>query len=263
MTAGDRPGSANGAPRRLDVELVRRGLSPSRAQAQAAIAAAKVSVNGATATKPGQLVGADAVIAAGAAHPWVSRGGVKLAHALDAFGLSPDGLACLDVGASTGGFTQVLLARGARRVVAVDVGRGQLSGVVASDPRVTSLEGQDARTLTRDLIGEAPGLIVCDASFIGLAKVLPAALDLAAPGAHLVALFKPQFEVGPAHVGKGGIVTDAAAASAAASALETWLAGRGWPVAAWTQSPIPGGDGNQERLLCAERNARGRNIPEI
>jgi 23S rRNA (cytidine1920-2'-O)/16S rRNA (cytidine1409-2'-O)-methyltransferase len=250
---GGDQGRGAGETRRLDVELVRRGLSSSRAQAQAAIAAGKVSVGGVRAVKPGQLVTAAAAITSEPAHPWVSRGGVKLAHALDFFGVTVTGLACLDVGASTGGFTEVLLTRGARRVVAVDVGRGQLADMLAADARVLSLEGQDARQLTLDLTGEPPQLIVCDASFIGLAKILPAALALAHQDARLIALFKPQFEVGPAHVGKGGIVTDVAAADRAAAELSSWLAGRGWEITDWTPSPITGGDGNAERLFIAKR----------
>jgi 23S rRNA (cytidine1920-2'-O)/16S rRNA (cytidine1409-2'-O)-methyltransferase len=237
--------------RRLDVELVRRGLAPSRAQARAAIEAGKVSVDGSPAQKPGLLVRGDSAIAAEAAHPWVSRGGLKLDHALTVFGVDVAGRACLDVGASTGGFTDVLLARGARRVVAVDVGRDQLHEKLKRDARVLSLEATDARRLTADMIGEPPSLVVCDASFIGLAKLLGPALALAAPGAQLIALFKPQFEVGPANVGRGGIVTDQEAVDVAARALEAWLANTLWPVSNWTESPIPGGDGNRERLLLA------------
>jgi 23S rRNA (cytidine1920-2'-O)/16S rRNA (cytidine1409-2'-O)-methyltransferase len=242
-----------GQATRLDVELVNRGLFSSRAQARAAIEAGKVLVDGVVAAKPGLVVRADAQITAGAAHPWVSRGGVKLAHALDAFEVTPAGRACLDVGASTGGFTDVLLSRGARRIVAVDVGRGQLHAKLQNDSRVISLEGTDARALTAGLVGESPTLVVCDASFIGLAKVLGKALSLAAPGADLIALFKPQFEVGPANVGKGGLATDAAAIKAAAKSVQDWLYNEGWPVIAWTSSPIAGGDGNQERLLHAKK----------
>jgi 23S rRNA (cytidine1920-2'-O)/16S rRNA (cytidine1409-2'-O)-methyltransferase len=240
--------------RRLDVELVRRGLAPSRAQARAAIEAGKVSVDGATAQKPGLLVRGDSTILAEAAHPWVSRGGLKLDHALNVFGVDVAGRACLDVGASTGGFTDVLLARGARRVVAVDVGRDQLHEKLKRDPRVTSLEETDARRLTADMLGEPPSLVVCDASFIGLAKLLGPALALAAPGAQLIALFKPQFEVGPANVGRGGLVTDQVAVEAAARALEAWLRNVHWPVSKWTESPIAGGDGNLERLLLANND---------
>ncbi|OYX51902.1 MAG: TlyA family rRNA (cytidine-2'-O)-methyltransferase [Alphaproteobacteria bacterium 32-64-14] len=237
--------------RRLDVELVRRSLAASRAQARAAIEAGKVLVEGVAATKPGMLVRGDAPITAEAAHPWVSRGGVKLDHALTVFGVDCAGRACLDVGASTGGFTDVLLARGARRVVAVDVGRDQLHSRLREDARVVSLESTDARNLTAAMLGEPPTLIVCDASFISLSKLLERALSLAAPGASLVALFKPQFEVGPANVGRSGIVSNQAATEAAAHNIELWLKAAGWPVGNWTESPIAGGDGNRERLLLA------------
>lgn len=248
--------------RRLDVELVRRGLMASRAQARAAIEAGKVRVEGVVAHKPGQAVTAVSGIEAEAAHPWVSRGALKLAHALDVFGADPRGRACLDIGASTGGFTEVLLSRGARKVVAVDVGQGQLHPKLKSDPRVVSLESTDARDLTAHALGEPPSLIVCDASFIGLSKVLSRPLELAAAEAMLVGLFKPQFEVGPAHVGKGGIVSDEAAVTRAASAVETWLKGVGWPVDQWTPSPIAGGDGNAERLFyCTKLPAS--NVPSF
>lgn len=251
--------------RRLDVELVRRGLVSSRAQARAAIEAGKVSVDGFQAHKPGQLVRGDTALVAEPAHPWVSRGGLKLDHALTVFGVDVAGKACLDVGASTGGFTEVLLARGARRVVAVDVGRDQLHEKLKRDPRVHALESTDARSLTSAMLGEPPDVIVCDASFIGLAKLLGPALALAARGAQLVALFKPQFEVGPAHVGRGGIVSDRAATDTAADALGIWLADRGWPVSKWTESPIPGGDGNRELLLLANNGGKGPagDIPKI
>ncbi|MDZ4762336.1 MAG: TlyA family RNA methyltransferase [Alphaproteobacteria bacterium] len=242
---------------RLDVELVRRGLSPSRTQARAAIEAGQVRIDGVVAVRPGQPVTAGSNLEAGVAHPWVSRGGTKLAHALDVFGVSPTGRDCLDVGASTGGFCDVLLSRGARRVVAVDVGRGQLHPGLAADGRVQSLEATDARTLTARMIGEPPSLVVCDASFIGLEKILPVPLGLAAPGADLVALFKPQFEVGRPFVGKGGIVTDEAATTAAAARFEGWLAEVGWIAVGWTSSPITGGDGNRERLVHARRVAPG------
>lgn len=238
-------------PRRLDVELVQRGLMASRAQARAAIEAGKVLVDGAAAGKPGQLVTVSSVIVAEPAHPWVSRGGVKLAHALDMFGVDPAGRACLDVGASTGGFTDVLLSRGARSVVAVDTGREQLHPKLRGDARVVSLESTDARELTAAMLGEAPSLIVVDASFIGLSKLLARPLELAAHKAQLVGLFKPQFEVGPAHVGRGGIVSDQVAVERAAAEFSNWLASEGWPIEAWTPSPIAGGDGNLERLFHA------------
>ena len=239
--------------RRLDVELVQRGLAPSRAQAREAIETGKVTVNGVLATKAGQVVSDSALIEAIPLHPWVSRGGIKLAHALDVFKVDPAGRHCLDIGSSTGGFTDVLLSGGARRVVAVDVGSGQLHPRLRDDPRVISLETTDARSLAPDAIIEPPTLLVCDASFIGLAKLLVVPLSLAAPDARLVALFKPQFEVGRENIGKGGIVTDLAATDAAAQALTAWLEQAGWAVEAWTDSPIAGGDGNRERLFLAAR----------
>jgi 23S rRNA (cytidine1920-2'-O)/16S rRNA (cytidine1409-2'-O)-methyltransferase len=241
--------------RRLDAELVRRGLAATRTQAQAAIAAGKVRVAGVTAAKAGALVGPDTEIEAEAAHPWASRGGLKLVHGLSEFGVDPAGRVCLDVGSSTGGFTDVLLSRGARRVVAVDVGRDQLLARLKQDARVVSLEGQDARTLTAEMVGEAPSLVVCDASFIGLAKVVARPLALAAQGADAVVLFKPQFEVGPDKVGKGGIVTDDTATELSAQAVARWFDEQGWEIVAWTDSPIRGGDGNRERLIHARRRA--------
>ena len=243
--------------RRLDVELVRRGLAVSRTQARAAIEAGKVRVDGVLASKPGQPVTTASAIEAQAAHPWVSRGALKLVHALDVFGVDPKDRLCLDIGASTGGFTEVLLERGARRVVAVDVGRGQLHPKLKADSRVVALESIDARELTLEALGEPPSLIVCDASFIGLSKVLDRPLDLAAPDAVLIGLFKPQFEVGPAHVGKGGIVSDEPAVTRASAAVENWLRSKNWPVDEWTPSPITGGDGNQERLFYSRKLPRG------
>jgi 23S rRNA (cytidine1920-2'-O)/16S rRNA (cytidine1409-2'-O)-methyltransferase len=238
-------------PRRLDVELVRRGVIASRAQARAAIDAGKVEVEGRVARKPGLLVTPLTMILAEPAHPWVSRGGMKLDHALHTFNVDPSDRTCLDVGASTGGFTDVLLTRGARHVVAVDVGSGQLHAKLRADPRVTSLESRDARELDVVMLGPAPSLIVCDVSFISLAKLLARPLELAAPQAWLVGLFKPQFEVGPENIGRGGIVASASAADRAARDFEAWLRARGWPVREWTASPIRGGDGNVERLFCA------------
>ncbi len=238
--------------RRLDVELVRRGLMASRAQARAAIEAGKVVVDRVVAAKPGLSVTAQSIIVAEPAHPWVSRGGLKLEHALDTFGVDPAGRACLDVGSSTGGFTDVLLTRGAKRVVAVDAGRDQLHAKLRADPRVVSLEATDARDLTAAMLGEPPSLIVVDASFIGLAKLLARPLELAAPDATLLGLFKPQFEVGPANVGRGGIVSDQSAVERSVAEFEVWLKERGWPISAWTQSPIAGGDGNLERLFVSK-----------
>ena len=223
----------------------------SRARARAAIEAGGVRVDGHLAAKASELVEVTAEIAASAEHPWVSRAALKLVHALDLWPIAVDGRTVLDVGASTGGFTEVCLARGAARVFAVDVGRDQLHARLRSDPRVTSLEATDARRLDRSLVRGPVDLIVCDASFIGLAKVLPAALGLAGPGADLVALVKPQFEVGPGRVGKGGIVRDAAAQAEALQTAQAFIEGQGWRVRQTAESPILGGDGNREFLLWA------------
>ena len=200
--------------RRADIVLVERGFFASRARAQAAIAAGLVKVGGEALRKPSDAIGEGAAIEAEAPHPYVSRGGIKLAAALDAFGLDPENLVCLDVGASTGGFTDVLLKRGAKRVVAVDVGHGQFDASLAADPRVRSLEGRDARALTPESLGAAPEAIVCDVSFISQRLVLPHVLKLAAERAWLVSLIKPQFEVGPAEIVKGRVRTEAALARA-------------------------------------------------
>ena len=236
---------------RLDKALVTQGYFDSRSAAQAAVAAGTVLVNGRPAQKMSQVIGPADRLEAEPAHPYVSRGGLKLAHALDVFGVDPAGRHCLDVGASTGGFTDVLLQRGAAHVVAVDVGRGQLHERIACDPRVTSYEATDARSLTSAMVGEAPSLVVCDASFISLAKLLVASLSLAGQGAELVTLFKPQFEVGREFVGKGGLVTDGAAVKRAEAAFRDWLSDMKWAVSAKTDSPIRGGDGNAERLIHA------------
>ena len=238
---------------RADLLLVARGLFESRAKARAAIEAGGVTADGRAVLKAAELVAGDAVIEAQPAHPWVGRGALKLEHALTAWPIAVAGRVALDVGASTGGFTEVCLAAGARRVYAVDVGRGQLHASLADDPRVVILEGLDARRLTTAEIPETPQLVVCDVSFIGLAKALPAALALAARGADLVALVKPQFEVGPQAVGKGGLVKDAAAQDAALQGVETFLTQAGWTVRAALDSPIAGGDGNRERLLWAQK----------
>ncbi len=240
---------------RADLLLVERGFFDSRAKAQAAIQAGLVTANGAPVRNASEPLEADADIAAQAPHPWVSRGGLKLEAGLDGFGIDPQGLTCLDLGASTGGFTQVLLTRGARRVYAVDVGRGQLHPSLAADPRVSDLSGVDARRLDRALVPQAPGLVVCDASFIGLAKVLPAALALAAPDADLIVLVKPQFEAGPEHVGRGGLVRDPAVRAAVLARVEAELNDLGWTVRATAESPVAGGDGNLEYLAWARRTA--------
>jgi len=241
------------ARKRLDVLLVERGLFESRAKARAAVEAGKVTVDGRPAAKASDAVPEGAEIAAEPAHPWVGRGALKLVHALGLWPVQVQGRVVLDVGASTGGFTEVCLASGAARVYAVDVGAGQLHPRLAADPRVVSLESTDARGLTARAVPEPPGLIVCDVSFIGLAKALPAALALAAPGAELVALVKPQFEVGPGKVGKGGLVRDEADRLQALRDAEAFLAAAGWRVQATADSPILGGEGAREYLLWAQR----------
>jgi 23S rRNA (cytidine1920-2'-O)/16S rRNA (cytidine1409-2'-O)-methyltransferase len=238
--------------KRADILLVERGFFSSRARAQAAIAAGLVSVGGVALKKASEEIVGDAAIEAEAAHPWASRGGVKLAAALDAFVLDPRGLVCLDIGASTGGFTDVLLARGAETVIAVDVGHGQLHPRLAADHRVRSLEGLDARTLTAELLGETPDAIVIDVSFISQRLALPQALTLAAERAWLVSLIKPQFELERADVGKGRVTSEAAllrACDAVRSAIEA----QGWTVIGLIPSPILGGAGQREFLIGARR----------
>jgi 23S rRNA (cytidine1920-2'-O)/16S rRNA (cytidine1409-2'-O)-methyltransferase len=248
MTA---PAMAGGPRQRADVLLVERGVFATRTQAQAAIAAGTVVIGGHLVTKPAEMVEKDAAISAAPAHPYVSRGGVKLAHALDGFGIDPSGWICLDVGASTGGFTDVLLARGAAQVVAVDVGHGQLAPRLAADPRVLSLEGRDIRSVTVADLPALPRLVAIDVSFAPLGAVLPAALGLAAADAMLVALVKPQFEVGRRGLGKGGIVRDPARHAEACAKAEALAAALGWAVLGILPSPIAGGDGNREFLLGA------------
>ena len=235
--------------------LVLRGLVPSRARAQDLIRRGLVRVAEAVETSPGAIVRVQTPIEVSAAQADdVSRGACKLAAALDHFGYSPAGLVALDVGASTGGFTQVLLRRGAARVYAVDVGHGQLHPSLVSDPRVVSLEGCDARNLDARHIAEPVAAIVADVSFISLTKAMPAALALAAPGAWLVALVKPQFEAGRAAVGKGGIVRDPEQRQRSADMVRAWLSAEpGWQVAGLIPSPIAGGSGNLEFLLGAVR----------
>jgi len=237
---------------RADVYLVDQGFAASRTEAQAAIRAGSVTANGQRILKPSQAVPDDAVIVYTKAHPYVSRGALKLIAALDHFELSPEGLVCLDIGASTGGFTEVLLERGARCVYAVDVGHGQLREKLTADERVVSLEGTDARSLTIAQIAVPPRAIVADVSFISLKLALPAALALARE-AWLVALVKPQFEAGRAHVGKGGIVKDEAAQSEAVQAIIALLKKSHWTVLGTIDSPIEGGDGNREFLVAARQ----------
>src|SRR6185437_10822142 len=241
--------------RRLDALLVERGLAETRTRAQALILAGLVWSGERRLDKPGTTLDAAAPLELrGREHPWVSRGGVKLAHALAHFAIDAKDRIALDIGASTGGFSDVLLTEGARHVYAVDVGHGQLAWKLRNDPRVTVLERVNARHLTREQIPEAPDLITCDASFIGLETVLPAALDLAAPKARLVALIKPQFEVGKGRVGKGGVVRDPTLHREVCDRIVAWLAAQpGWQVQGVTESPIHGPDGNVEFLIAAAR----------
>ena len=243
------------AKKRIDQLLVERGLAESRAKAQALIMAGLVYQETRRIDKPGQQVPEDkAIEVKGQDHPWVSRGGLKLEKALDAFDLDPAGRVCLDVGASTGGFTDVLLSKGAARVYAVDVGHGQLAWKLRQDDRVVVLERTNARHLSPEIVPEPVEVIVCDASFIGLELVLPAALALSAPGAWLAALIKPQFEVGRDRVGKGGVVRDPALHREVCERIATWLEDQpGWQVLGITESPITGPEGNVEFLIAGRR----------
>jgi 23S rRNA (cytidine1920-2'-O)/16S rRNA (cytidine1409-2'-O)-methyltransferase len=236
--------------KRADILLVERGFFPSRARAQAAIAAGLVSVGGVALKKASEEVAGDAPIEAAAPHPWASRGGVKLAAALDAFALDPVRLVCLDVGASTGGFTDVLLARGAAKVIAVDVGHGQLDPRLTADPRVRSREGLDARALTSEMLGERPDAIVIDVSFISQRLVLPAVLKLAANGAWLVSLVKPQFELDRTDLVKGRVKNESALERACEGVRAT-IEVQGWTALGLIPSPIPGGAGAREFLIAA------------
>jgi 23S rRNA (cytidine1920-2'-O)/16S rRNA (cytidine1409-2'-O)-methyltransferase len=238
------------AHQRADKLLVERGLFDSRAKAQAAIAAGLVTADGTIVRKASEEIAVDAVVQAQAAHPYVSRGGVKLAAALDHFKLDPQGRVCLDIGASTGGFTQVLLERGAKRVYAVDVGRGQLHPSLRARPEVTSLEETDIRTLPPTRLDEKPDFVTIDVSFISLKLVLPAATALARKPAQLVALIKPQFEAGKERV-KKGVVRDAAVHQEVCDDIAAFAASLGWRVLGVIPSPIAGGDGNVEFLLGA------------
>jgi 23S rRNA (cytidine1920-2'-O)/16S rRNA (cytidine1409-2'-O)-methyltransferase len=241
---------------RLDQLLVDRGLADSRSRAQALIMAGLVIVGDHKVDKPGTRVAEDKPITLkGQDHPWVSRGGLKLEKGLDAFAIDVAGRVGLDVGASTGGFTDVLLTRGAARVYAVDVGYGQLAHKLRVDDRVVVLERTNARYLTADHIPEAVDIVVCDASFIGLRTVLPAALSLVRPGGRLVALIKPQFEVGRERLGKGGVVRDPALHAEVCETIAGWLAALpGWTVDGLTESPITGPEGNVEFLIVGRRS---------
>ena len=238
--------------KRADIVLVERGFFSSRARAQAAISAGLVSVGGVAVKKASEEVAGDAPIEAEALHPWASRGGVKLAAALDAFALDPQGHVCLDVGASTGGFTDVLLAHGAAKVIAVDVGHGQFDPRLAVDPRVRSLEGVDARALTAEMIGEHPDAIVIDVSFISQSLVLPHVLKLAAKRAWLVSLIKPQFELSRADLVKGRVASEAAL-ERACDGVRATIEAEGWTVLGLMPSPILGGAGAREFLIAARR----------
>lgn len=234
---------------RLDLALEARGLMPSRARARDAILRGTVTVNGVVAGKPGQLVAeGDRIAVSDPAAGYVSRAALKLVAGMDAAGISPEGKICLDVGASTGGFTQVLLERGAARVYAVDVGHGQLDPRVAGDARVVSLEGTNARDLTTAQIPEPIRLLTSDVSFVSVTKALEAPLGLCAEDAEAVILIKPQFEVGREHVGKGGIVTDPAAIARAEAGVVVFMATQGWSLVTKIPSPIEGGDGNRETV---------------
>lgn len=239
---------------RADVFLVEQGYAKSRSEAQAAIRAGLVHANGATVSRASQTIAANATIGYQKPHPFVSRGGVKLAAALDHFNLSPRNHICLDLGASTGGFTQVLLQRGAARVYAFDVGQGQLDAELRRDARIVARDGVNARDLEEKDLPEPVAVVTADLSFISLKLALPPVLALAAPGAWLVALVKPQFEVGRKGLGKGGIVRDPAAREAALTGVADFLTSHaGWKILGQMESPVMGGDGNIEYLLAARK----------
>ena len=239
------------AGERADRLLVTLGHFESRAAARAAIEAGGVMCDGAAVRKPSQMLPLDGEIVAERAHPFVSRGGVKLAHALEVFGVEVAGLTCADLGASTGGFTDCLLQAGAAHVVAVDVGRDQLHERVRGAARVSVYEGLDVRAVTVGHVRPETQLLVTDLSFIGLEKALGPALALAEAGVQLVGLFKPQFQVGRKNIGRGGIVSDVEAVERAAKAFADWIEGEGWTLQGWCDSPVLGGDGNAERLFLA------------
>lgn len=237
---------------RLDQYLCTQGHAPSRARAQAMIRAGLVTVDGVVQTKPALAIKPDAAVAVqGDVHPWVSRGGVKLAHALAHFGVDVSGAVAIDLGASTGGFTDVLLHHGAAKVYAVDVGRDQLHEKIRSDARVICMENTHAKDLTPQTIPDSPAVLVADVSFISLTKVLPFVLPLMAASSVAVLLVKPQFESAPADIGKGGIIRDAAVQEAAADRVAAWMAEESWQVVGRIDSPVTGGDGNREFLIYA------------
>jgi 23S rRNA (cytidine1920-2'-O)/16S rRNA (cytidine1409-2'-O)-methyltransferase len=239
---------------RIDQLLVERGLVESRTRAQALVMAGQVLIGEKKAEKPGMQVSLDSVVSVkGEDHPWVSRGGIKLAHALETFGINVSGSTAMDVGSSTGGFTDVLLFNGAVRVYAVDSGTNQLAWKLRQDPRVIVHEQTSARILTPDHIPEDIDIIVCDASFIGLSKVLERPLRFAKEDAQLVALIKPQFEAGRDEVGKSGVVREPEVHARVCKTVKSWLENSGWPVRGLTQSPITGPKGNVEFLVWAQR----------
>jgi 23S rRNA (cytidine1920-2'-O)/16S rRNA (cytidine1409-2'-O)-methyltransferase len=239
---------------RLDEALVARGFYPTRSRARDAVKRGTVKVDGVTATKPAQLVAAEAVLGiADEARAYVARSALKLKHALEHFALSPEGLNCLDVGASTGGFTEVLLEHQAAHVTAIDVGHDQFAAALRDEPRITLWEGLNARDLTLDHLKPPLRFIVCDVSFISLKLALPAALDLAEAGARLVALIKPQFEAGRDALGKDGIVRNETLRQQICDDIASWLEGLGWAPMGLTPSPLKGGSGNTEYLIAAEK----------
>lgn len=241
--------------RRLDEEMAARGLLPSRSRARDAVLRGTVRVDGVPARKPSQAVGPDEAISIeDQAQAYVSRAALKLLHALGHFRIAVNGRVCLDIGASTGGFTQVLLENGAKHVTAMDVGHGQLAPELAKDDRVTAIEGRNARDITRDQYPPRCDLIVCDVSFISLKLALPAVLALAAPRTDLVALIKPQFEAGREKVGKGGVISDPALQQAICEGIRGFLTSSGWTVDGVEPSPIAGGDGNREFLIAARKS---------
>ena len=242
------------AKRRADQLLVERDLAESRTRAQALIMAGTVFSGETKIAKPGQQLAEDAPLEVrGRDHPWVSRGGIKLAHAIEHFGLDPAGAVAMDIGSSTGGFTDVLLSKGAEHVFAVDSGTNQLAWKLRQDERVTVLEQTSARILTPEQIDRPVGWVVCDASFISLTKVLERPLELAARECQLVALIKPQFEVAREEVGKGGVVRDPALHERVCSEVRQWLEGLGWDIEGIVESPITGPQGNVEFLISASR----------
>ncbi len=246
------------AKQRVDQLLVERGLVESRSRAQALVLAGVVFSGETKLAKPGHTLPADAPLEVrGRDHPWVSRGGIKLAHAIEHFGLDPAGATAMDIGSSTGGFTDVLLQKGASHVFAVDSGTNQLAWKLRQDPRVTVLEQTSARILTTAQIDRPCGWVVCDASFIALFKVLEVPLKLAVPDCQLVALIKPQFEVGRGEVGKGGVVRDPALHARVCEEVRSWVEGLGWLVQGIVESPITGPEGNVEFLIAAQRHEQG------